>query len=204
MRPDSRKPANRTRIHVRRAAALLICVSLLLASVPTARADALPDIPWQEDDPIVAAGDWLQIILPTIALGTTIVKRDWEGTWQFAKQAGINMGLTHTTKFISGQTRPDRSNQDSFPSGHTNAAFMGPSFVHFRYGWQYAIPMYAGAIFVGYSRVYANKHWTGDVFAGASIAMITAWIFTTPYNDKVMLAPMVRKDGYGVTLSLKW
>lgn len=44
------------------------------------------------------------------------------------------------------------------PSGHTSAAFQGDAFIHKRYGFDYAIVPYMGAIFTGYSRVHANKN----------------------------------------------
>jgi hypothetical protein len=41
--------------------------------------------------------------------------------------------------------------KNSFPSGHTSAAFIGPTFIHQRYGFVQAIPLYMLASFVGYT-----------------------------------------------------
>ena len=70
----------------------------------------------------------------------------------------------------------------SFPSGHTSAAFSGASFIHFRYGLKYGIPLYCLASFTGYSRIHANKHHIEDVMAGAGIAILSSWYFTSPYS----------------------
>ena len=76
--------------------------------------------------------------------------------------------------------RPDKTNNNSFPSGHTSAAFTGATFIHRRYGFNSAWTAYIAASFVGYTRVYAEKHYWEDVLAGAILAGINSWIFTSP------------------------
>ena len=56
-------------------------------------------------------------------------------------------------------------------------------------------PAYAGAAFVAYSRVYADKHYVEDVLAGAAIGIIASEIFTTP-RDNVSISPIMQKDTY--------
>ena len=51
-------------------------------------------------------------------------------------------------------------------------------FINNRYGVKYGIPSLLLASFVGYSRVYAEKHYWGDVLAGASIGIASNMIFT--------------------------
>lgn len=150
------------------------------------------------NEDIVKAGDILQIALPTTAAATTVVLKDWEGTWQFTKSVVASFVVTHGIKWLSAKTRPDDSDARSFPSGHTSAAFLGPAFVHCRYGWKYSIPLYIGAAFVGYSRIYANRHWSDDVWAGASVSLLTTWYFTTPCVKKVEVSPDLSADYWGV------
>jgi membrane-associated phospholipid phosphatase len=64
----------------------------------------------------------------------------------------------------------------SFPSGHTAAAFAAAAAVtaETREIWpeatRYAAPvLYGGAVVVGVSRMYHNRHWASDVMAGAAI-----------------------------------
>ena len=76
-------------------------------------------------------------------------------------------------KFAKGFGNADRQ---SFPSGHTTAAFAAASAVvseaergwphHF---WLVAPAMYGGATLVGVSRMYHDKHWASDVALGAAI-----------------------------------
>jgi membrane-associated phospholipid phosphatase len=64
----------------------------------------------------------------------------------------------------------------SFPSGHTTAAFAAASVVTSesqrwwpRGLWLVAPVMYGGATLVGLSRMYNNAHWASDVVVGAGI-----------------------------------
>jgi membrane-associated phospholipid phosphatase len=64
----------------------------------------------------------------------------------------------------------------SFPSGHTSAAFAAASVVTSEsqrwwphQTWLIAPAMYGGATLVGLSRMYNNAHWASDVVLGAAI-----------------------------------
>jgi membrane-associated phospholipid phosphatase len=64
----------------------------------------------------------------------------------------------------------------SFPSGHTVAAFAAAAAVSNEASrwlpeWKWAIgtAMYGGAVLVGLSRMYNNRHWASDVMMGAAI-----------------------------------
>ncbi|MBC7868474.1 MAG: phosphatase PAP2 family protein, partial [Gloeobacteraceae cyanobacterium ES-bin-316] len=100
-----------------------------------------------------------------------------------------NMMLTTTifsVKKISQQLRPDGSNYFSFPSGHTAEAFASAEFLYQEYKnvspW-YGVAGYAMAATTGYLRMYNNKHWLGDVMAGAGIGILSTkvayWIYPT-------------------------
>ena len=79
----------------------------------------------------------------------------------------------HDFKFGGGFGNADRQ---SFPSGHTTAAFAAASAVtseaermwphHF---WLVAPVMFGGATLVGLSRMYHDQHWASDVALGAAI-----------------------------------
>lgn len=85
-------------------------------------------------------------------------------------------GITVTAlKSITHVERPDGSNFKSFPSGHTATAFMTAEYLRQEYKdvspW---IPVagYAAAAVTGYMRLYNNKHWASDVFAGAAVGVL--------------------------------
>lgn len=153
-------------------------------------------------------GDVIQILIPAIGYGTTLYIDDDEGEKQFYKSFLSTFGTTHLLKRTVQRERPNDGNNESFPSGHTSASFQGATFIHQRYGFQYAIPAYIGATFVGYSRVYAEKHYTSDVVAGALIGSGFSYYFTTPYKYKnVGIEPLVysalnsNNNLYGIKLT---
>ncbi len=79
-------------------------------------------------------------------------------------------------KYGLGVLRPDNSSYNSFPSGHTFTAFTGAELLRREYGEEYpwlAVAGYAVAITVGAMRVYNNRHWVGDVLAGAGLGIMS-------------------------------
>jgi membrane-associated phospholipid phosphatase len=148
---------------------------------------------------IAEIGDYIQIAIPLTAWGTTLYLGDTEGQIQFYESFATNIAVTHGLKYLVKEKRPDSSNLDSFPSGHTSASFQGAVFIHLRYGLKYAIPAYIAATYVGFSRVYANKHYTHDVIAGAIIGSASAVIFTDKYKN-IDISPIVYNGTYGATI----
>jgi membrane-associated phospholipid phosphatase len=91
--------------------------------------------------------------------------------------SNLIMGTTvYTVKKMAGETRPDGSDNLSFPSGHTATAFAAAEFLRQEYKdvspW-YGIAGYAAAAATGYLRISNNKHWIGDIAAGAGIGIIS-------------------------------
>ena len=148
------------------------------------------------------AGDILQILIPSVAYGTTLYLNDKEGQNQFYKSFSTNLGITYGLKYSINKKRPN-GGKHSFPSGHTSAAFQGASFIHKRYGLKYAIPAYLGATFVGYSRVDCDAHYTSDVIAGAVIGSLSSFYFTTKYNG-FEIKPIAINSGYGIGIRTSW
>jgi membrane-associated phospholipid phosphatase len=137
-----------------------------------------------KQDTIEKIGDYVQIAIPVAAWVTTIALDDTEGQYDFYKSFGSTFLTTHALKRIVKEERPNGSNDQSFPSGHTSAAFQGATFIHMRYGIEYAALAYVGAIYVGFSRVYSDQHYVHDVIAGALIGSAFSWYFTKPYKIK--------------------
>ncbi|MBK8711351.1 MAG: phosphatase PAP2 family protein [Niastella sp.] len=79
-------------------------------------------------------------------------------------------------KSITKVERPDGSGNNSFPSGHTTTAFAAASFLQHEYKdvspW-YGIAGYTVATGIGILRLYNNKHWIGDVVAGAGVGILS-------------------------------
>ena len=148
-------------------------------------------------------GDGLAVIIPAAAYGSTLYLGDDAGETAFYKSIATSTAATFALKFTVRRERPDGSNDRSFPSAHTMYAFEGATFVHMRYGLEYAWPAYIGAAFVGYSRIEADKHYLGDVLAGAAIGSLSAWFFTDRYSD-LTVEPIASRGIYGATVAYRW
>ncbi|HVZ25073.1 MAG TPA: phosphatase PAP2 family protein [Sediminibacterium sp.] len=132
---------------------------------------------------------------------------------------GITASIATTSVFlvkrISHETRPDLSDSYSFPSGHAATAFASAELLRMEYKdaspW-IGISGYAVAFATGYLRMYNNKHWLGDVVAGAGIGILSARIATQFYplvnrlvfkrknNPTACLIPTLQQGGFGLQL----
>ncbi len=94
----------------------------------------------------------------------------------YAMSNVIANGVVFATKEISNIDRPDGSNDLSFPSGHTAAAFVSAEFL--RQEYKHVSPWIGAAGYVvaagtGFLRIYNNKHWFNDVIAGAGVGILS-------------------------------
>lgn len=104
-----------------------------------------------------------------------------------ALMTGVVQGLKHTTNV----TRPDGTNNQSFPSGHTATAFMTATMLSKEYGhispWV-SVGAYSVATATGLMRMANNKHWLSDVMVGAGIGILSTefgyWIADAFMKDK--------------------
>lgn len=151
---------------------------------------------------VQASGDVSQIIIPLAAYAATLAEDDSEGTTEFCKSFLLNLGVTYGLKWTVDKKRSDGGGQ-AFPSGHTSTSFQGAAFIQRRYGWKFGLPFYLGAAYVGWSRVYSDRHDAADVLAGAAIGMASSYLFTTPFK-KVTVSPMVDDHALGLTVTLPW
>jgi membrane-associated phospholipid phosphatase len=89
----------------------------------------------------------------------------------------LTLALTIPLKELTHVTRPDNSNDKSFPSAHTAHAFAAATFMakEFRSKsiW-YGVGAYTLATGVGVMRILNNRHWVSDVMAGAGIGILSA------------------------------
>lgn len=120
-------------------------------------------------------------------------------------------------KKTSKVKRPDGSDTNSFPSGHTATAFMGAEFLYQEYrdvsDW-YGIIGYVVAAGTGFFRMSNEKHWLTDVATGAGIGILSTkiayWIHPLikktifKDNDKIngIVMPFYNGREYGLGLSM--
>ena len=140
-------------------------------------------------------GDVILFVLPVATAGTSLIKGDNQGVWQFTKGFVMTEALTYGLKLSINKTRPDLSNDNAFPSGHTSTVFHSAGYIHRRYGFKYSIPAYALAGFTAASRIDSKKHDIVDVLAGTAIGLGSNLLFTTEYQQKHMELSYTSFDG---------
>lgn len=122
-----------------------------------------------------------------------------------------NTTMVFPLKKITHVMRPDSSGYTSFPSGHTSTAFASAEFLRREYGRKYpwlAVAGYTIATGTGVYRMLNNKHWLGDIVAGAGIGIASAnlgyWLFnklqTRAINSTNFYYPVIRPGSYGIGL----
>ncbi|MDR2412599.1 MAG: phosphatase PAP2 family protein [Rickettsiales bacterium] len=148
---------------------------------------------------IESIGDNMQVLIPAYALGLSMAEEDWNGAIQLAQTLIASQLTVESLKYIVREERPNKSNNRSFPSGHTAGAFSGATFIHKRYGIRRAIIPYAMAGFVGYSRVRSKMHYAHDVAAGAVISIAFTWLLVGEYDGKLS----IESDGTGAKLNFR-
>lgn len=129
------------------------------------------------------SGDILQIAIPAVAFSTTFALKDFNGSREFLKGFMATGVTTYGLKYLIHEKRPCHGDH-SFPSGHAAIAFFGSGFIHKRYGLRYAIPAYAAALYVSYSRLKVKEHWVHDVVGGAAIGLLYSYLFTSSYQSE--------------------
>lgn len=77
--------------------------------------------------------------------------------------------VTSVLKYSVREERPDSHEKESFPSGHTTAAFSFASYVGCRHSLPWGLAAYTLAAFTGFSRMNDNRHYLHDVMAGGTI-----------------------------------
>lgn len=142
----------------------------------------------------------------------------WKETGEMMLEAlALADGATLLIKEGTGRGRPSvtthkddfkpfgfKNDYDSFPSMHTASSFaMASVLARTSDSIPVAALSYSAAAFVGFSRMYQNKHWASDVLLGAAIGELSGRIVTSFHADKkrkVALLPSV--SGEAVTMNL--
>ena len=80
--------------------------------------------------------------------------------------------MVEPLKFATHRERPDGSNHQSFPSGHSAVTFATATALERHLGWKKAALAYAVASYVAASRLHDNVHYLSDVVFGAAVGTI--------------------------------
>jgi membrane-associated phospholipid phosphatase len=152
--------------------------------------------------------------------------------WHGTEAIIVASAATTVLKGVLGRSRPYVTNDSnphdfgfgrgfgkkgkyqSFPSGHTTAAFAVAAAVTSesrrwwpRGVWVVAPVMYGGATLVGLSRIYHDAHWSSDVALGAAIGTfggikVVRYSHQHPDNfvDRIMLPMHVQPSARGASI----
>jgi len=150
---------------------------------------------------------------------------DTPGDWALAKLKGgaVELGAVATTGALTGwlkdgtdRRRPDGSDHESFPSGHTSLAFTFATLANrnldsldslggLRAPLQITSTVLASG--VGWARIEAHKHHPSDVLFGAALGhFVTAFLHDAFLNlpEDGRFDFTVFSDSHGAGLSLCW
>ena len=87
----------------------------------------------------------------------------------------LSQAYVQTLKYTVQRERPDKSNDVSFPSGHSATAFAAASVLERHFGYRASWPMFLIAGYVSASRITDNRHFMSDVLFGAALGMASGW-----------------------------
>ena len=130
--------------------------------------------------------------IPGMPCRSDFYSRLMAGTTAYAVMTAAECGM----KFAFRERRPDSSQRNSFPSGHTATAFTGAELMRIEYGNLTGLAGYAVAIAVGALRIYDNRHWINDVIGGAAVGILSARVgyWLLPYERR--LFGLDKKDSH--------
>ena len=151
--------------------------------------------------------DIICLVPSATAAVNTIARHDRKGLLQLALSSATCVAVNYGLEAAITKERPDGTGKHAFPSTHTAAAFNGATFLTMRYGWRWGVPAYAIAAYVGWGRIYSDRHDIWDVLGGAALGAGTALIFTRPYktqNAEISISPTFGSGKYGISAVMRF
>jgi len=188
-----------THLHVK-THALALCTLVSLTGF-TDRAEAA------DRSSVETPGKAVAFALPLVAVGVSLAHHeDWDGVAELGVSTAATLGAAYLLGHIVREQRPDHSDFHSLPSDTAALAYAPADYLWARYGWQYGVPAYAAALFVGYSRVDAKKHHWYDVAASSAIAFGVNYAIVTRYREtnQYNVYGSADPDSVGLHVTMNW
>lgn len=120
--------------------------------------------------------------------------------WDLLSTQVVTQVLTQTLKVAVGRTRPDGSDNHSFPSGHASATFAVATVLQRHLGWKAALPTYTVASYVAMSRLHENRHFLSDVIFGAAIGVVCGRTTTRHGRRNYGMMPIIGPDRVAIMI----
>ncbi len=117
--------------------------------------------------------------------------------------------IVQSIKATTDRYRPNRENENSFPSGHTSSMFTYATVISHYYGGKAGIPAYSVATLVGLSRIEKHKHYLSDVIAGATLGYLIGRTVVKvtdrrATSKKMTVSPVIGEETTGVSVRWTW
>ncbi|MHC4264819.1 MAG: phosphatase PAP2 family protein [Planctomycetota bacterium] len=173
---------------------------------------------YDSDDNARDYSDDLKDILEAEAIVTAILTPSGKEADRWGLAAfGATVGATDVLKDVTDRQRPDKSNDNSFPSGHASRAFSAATLSNknlkyiemndtIRTGLQITNTVMASG--VAWARVEGERHYPSDVLFGAALGhFLTAFIHDAFLNlpeDKVQLGVYPNNEGVITAVSFRF
>ena len=154
-------------------------------------------------------GDGVAIALPLVAGGISLYKNDWNGVGQLVIVTGATVGTAYLMSHLVKEQRPYCQGEigcddRSFPSKTSALAFAPAQYLWDRYGWEYGVPAYAAAGFVGASRIISKQHHWWDVVASGAVSWGYNFAITSRYHKPDNLYSSVYATPHAAFVSLNY
>ncbi|MDH4066230.1 MAG: phosphatase PAP2 family protein [Acidobacteriota bacterium] len=114
----------------------------------------------------------------------------------------VSQVVVQGLKLAVSRERPDGSDDNSFPSGHAASTFAAAVVFQRHLGKKWAIPTYAIATYVGFSRLHENRHYLSDVVMGVGLGVASGLSTTRHATSTWVMSPVVVPGGAAVMVSL--
>ena len=138
------------------------------------------------------AGTVLYLGVGTLLPLVTDGKAGKEHSFRTADSVLTSVAISEVLKKVVHEERPDKSDNESFPSTHATAAFALAT-MQSHYHPKQALLWYGGATLIGASRVDLDKHHWHDVAAGAALGYLTAK-FELKQSRGLLLQPFIKRE----------
>jgi membrane-associated phospholipid phosphatase len=145
--------------------------------------------------------------MPAIFLGSGFLfskddprrHRLWIVAEEIFETLGFELATNYAIKLAVDRQNPSGLGSNSFPSGHTAAAFSVATILAYHYPWYVGLGSFSAATLIVIERFDSQQHFPSDIVAGAGIAMFFAHAVHQYHASKRNCSPFFNGEQFGLT-----